>query len=455
MNTSKLNNFALEIFQGIKYPEKIFCVDSKGQSIKYKDLQERTRQLAHGLKTIHNIGPGSRVAIAIDDSVHWPVLFLALILLGANPILLFSNMVGTDIDKIISTTDADLLITDTEDFVFKTYIELEGCHNWEDNVPCWWGLSSGGTGRHKIIVHNHGSFKKLYELANEQIKVTSRDVILCTAKMAFPYGLAQMFWALRNNATLCLITKTPAPSLIFRMIKKHNVTRLNVGPYLLNAMCDCRNRHMLDQVKVVCSGEYLSESLREKVLEQLGCKVYDTYGATEVWTTISIQNNPDTKDMGEILPQIDYKLVDGELYIKHPVQAMMYWKDVQANQKTFRDGWVATGDIVEVKDNRIRFLGRKDDMIKIKGTFVSMLDLEDTINKCEHVEESLVSVDHSGPVAETYALVKYRNNHDRLPELRRYLKDVLPSDKIPMKIKKVDKLPRTVNNKLKRHVGID
>jgi len=133
----------------------------------------------------------------------------------------------------------------------------------------------------------------------------------------------------------------------------------------------------------------------------------------------------------------------------------MYWKDGQANQKTFRDGWVATGDIVEVKDNRIRFLGRKDDMIKIKGTFVSMLDLEDTINKCEHVEESLVSVDHSGPVAETYALVKYRNNHDRLPELRRYLKDVLPSDKIPMKIKMVDKLPRTVNNKLKRHVGID
>jgi hypothetical protein len=52
MNTSKLNNFALEIFKGIKYPEKIFCVDSKGQSIKYKDLQERTRQLAHGLKTI-------------------------------------------------------------------------------------------------------------------------------------------------------------------------------------------------------------------------------------------------------------------------------------------------------------------------------------------------------------------------------------------------------------------
>ena len=35
------------------------------------------------------------------------------------------------------------------------------------------------------------------------------------------------------------------------------------------------------------------------------------------------------------------------------------------------------------------------------------------------------------------------------------LVSVQENDKIPMKIKKVDQLPRTVNNKLKRQVGID
>jgi len=460
MSITNRNNFAISVFENIQNPKKIFCVDSNGGSITYGEIETKTRKFSHYFDKNHQIGPGTRVAILMDDCVEWPITFLALILIGANPILLFSNMIDKDKYDVLARSETDWIVSDSVKTGTKiihikdllTSDELyDGAHNWNDIKTCWWTLSSGSGGRYKIIVHNHASFKKLYDLANQQVGVKSHDVVLCTAKMAFAYGLAQLYWVLKNNATLCLISKTPAPTLIFNLIKEYKITRLNVGPYLLNAMCENKKRFNLDKVKIVCSGEYLSQDLRFKVSQQLGCRVYDTYGATEVWTTISFQNDPDTNDMGTILEGIKHKIVDGELYIKHPLQAMMYWKDTEATKKTFKQNWLATGDAVKVIDNRLIFLGRIDNMIKIKGTFVSILDLEDAINSSHDVAECVVGVRRSGTVPEVGALVKFVKDGN-VPSLRKYLRTILPSDKIPKYIEQVDELPKTVNNKLKRNV---
>jgi len=455
------NNFALDVFNTQK-SDQIFCVDSSGDSVTYNDLESSVRKFAHLLKSKHGVVPGTRVAMALEDTVHWPVTFLAIILLGANPVLLFSNMVKKDMDFVLTSSDAQLIVSDHPESTFKSVTTKElidskeehtAAHNWDDERPCWWALSSGSGGSYKIIVHNHASFKKLYTFANTAVGVSSSDVVLCTAKMSFPYGLAQMYWVLKNGATLCLIEKTPAPSLVFRMIKRHSVTRLNVGPYLLNAMCASKNKFDLTGTKIICSGEYLSDDLRAKVKQHLGSSVYDTYGATEVWTTISFQNDPATNDAGEILDGVETKIVDGELYIKHPVQAMGYWNAPELTRKVFQKDWVATGDSVEITNNRIKFLGRVDNMIKIKGTFVSLLDIEDAIRSCPNVDECIVVVAHNGAIQNLLAKVKFVSKDPGVSALRKHLRTILPSDKIPKHIEQVSELPKTNNNKLKRELA--
>jgi acyl-coenzyme A synthetase/AMP-(fatty) acid ligase len=250
-----------------------------------------------------------------------------------------------------------------------------------------------------------------------------------------------------------LIEKTPAPSLVFRMIKRHSVTRLNVGPYLLNAMCASKNKFNLTGTKIICSGEYLSDDLRAKTKQHLGSSVFDTYGATEVWTTISFQNDPTTNDTGEILEGVEAKIVNGELHIKHPVQAMGYWNADDLTRKVFQKDWVATGDAVEINNNRIKFLGRIDDMIKIKGTFVSLFDIEDAIKSCPAVEECVVVVDSSDAIQTLVAKVKFTSNDGSISTLRKYLRGILPSDKIPKQFYQVTELPKTINNKLKRKLA--
>lgn len=455
------NNFALDVFNTQK-SDQIFCVDSSGDSITYNDLEHQVRKFAHLLKNGYGVRPATRIAIALEDSVHWPATFLAIILLGANPVLLFSNMVEQDVNSVMASADSDLIITDGPGLSFRSITTKElldstqahiGAHNWDDAQPCWLALSSGSGGTYKIIVHNHASFKKLYPFANAAVGVESSDVVLCTAKMSFPYGLAQMYWVLKNGATLCLIEKTPAPSLVFRMIKKHGVTRLNLGPYLLNAMCKNKNKFKLENIKVICSGEYLSDDLRMEAEQNLGCKVHDTYGATEVWTTISFQDDPETKDAGEILPGVETRIVDGELLIKHPVQATGYWNDPDLTRKVFQKDWVATGDAVKIIDNRIKFLGRVDDMIKIKGTFVSPLDIEDAIKTFPGVDECVVVLDNSDAIQTLVAKVKFNRVGVTVPALRKYLRTILPSDKIPNHIDQVTELPKTINNKLKRNLA--
>ena len=47
----------------------------------------------------------------------------------------------------------------------------------------------------------------------------------------------------------------------------------------------------------------------------------------------------------------------GELYVKHPAQALMYWKDKKSTYKTFRGDWVRTGDKVFEKEKNTDIQG--------------------------------------------------------------------------------------------------
>ena len=71
--------------------------------------------------------------------------------------------------------------------------------------------------------------------------------------------------------------------------------------------------------KVIVAGEPLSRQIRQKFFDLYQKNIIDNYGTSETWGTIAIQdsNTDDWYDnVGTVLSDIEYKIVEGELFVK-------------------------------------------------------------------------------------------------------------------------------------------
>lgn len=104
-----------------------------------------------------------------------------------------------------------------------------------------------------------------------------------------------------------------------------------------------------------------------KFFNAVGISTLEGYGLTETAAPLSV-NRPDKVKVGTVgclLPSVQMKVdVDGELLVKGPTIFKGYYKNAQATEKAFVDGWFRTGDIGTIDgDNYVTITDRKKDII--------------------------------------------------------------------------------------------
>jgi long-chain acyl-CoA synthetase len=113
--------------------------------------------------------------------------------------------------------------------------------------------------------------------------------------------------------------------------------------------------------------------------------VLQGYGMTEASPVISVnrleRNVPES--VGEPLPGVEVKVTEnGELLTRGPHVMLGYWNNPEATRAALDDGWLHTGDLVEMRDGRITIRGRaKDILVLSNGEKVPPQAVEDSI--CE------------------------------------------------------------------------
>jgi benzoate-CoA ligase len=143
----------------------------------------------------------------------------------------------------------------------------------------------------------------------------------------------------------------------------------------------------------------------------------------------------------------------GDLYIRGPSAAMMYWGNRQKTRDTFQGGWTKSGDkYVRNADGTYTYSGRSDDMLKVSGIYVSPFEVEATLVQHPAVLEAAVIGKEDGEgLVKTKAFVVLKAGAAATEaELKAFVKDRLAPYKYPRFIEFVADLPKTATGKIQR-----
>ncbi|PWK37064.1 benzoate-CoA ligase family protein [Cupriavidus plantarum] len=342
----------------------------------------------------------------------------------------------------------------------------------------FWLYSSGSTGRPKGTVHTHGNLFHTADLyARRVLGLREDDVVYSAAKLFFAYGLGNaLTFPLSVGATTVLMAERPTPQAVFRCLTQHRPTVFCGVPTLFAGMLAATGLPTRGDVAMrICTsaGEALPRDIGDRFLAHFGCDILDGIGSTEM-LHIFLSNRPgDVRygTTGKPVPGYELRLLDeqgapcaageiGDLYIKGPTAALMYWchndSDRDRNREVFVGGWTRSGDkYVRDADGYYTYAGRSDDMLKVGGIYVSPFEVEAALAQHPSVlEAAVIGVTDADALVKPKAFVVLRPGmawHEGMAaELQTFVKSRLAPYKYPRQIECVDELPKTATGKIQR-----
>jgi len=266
-----------------------------------------------------------------------------------------------------------------------------------------------------------------------------------------------------------LMAERPTPTAVFKRLMDHQPTIFFGAPTGYGGMLASPELPSRDKVALrMCSsaGEALPKDIGERWTKQFGCEIIDGLGSTEM-LHIFLSNKPgDVKygTTGKPVPGYQVDLRDesgntvpdgeiGDLYIKGPSSALLYWNNRAKTRETFQGEWTKSGDkYIRDTNGYYTYAGRNDDMLKVSGIYVSPFEVEATLVQNPAVlEAAVIGFTDSDGLVKTKAFVVLKDGQQvTTEELKLFVKDRLAPYKYPRAFEFVAELPKTATGKIQR-----
>ncbi len=492
--------------------EKLAYIDDAG-TLTYRALARRIEQCSAAICAA-GIRQEERVFLLMHDCNDWPVAFLGALHAGVVPVAVNTLLTADDYAYMLQHCGAKAVIVSAallptmqaalaqpghavgrvivsrptgalpagfdefEQFVGQTaprvLKENTGANTHADD-PAFWLYSSGSTGRPKGTVHTHANLfwtAKLY--GQDILKITEKDVCFSAAKLFFAYGLGNgVSFPLFAGATTILMAERPTPDAVFKRwtggVGNTKPTIFFGAPTGFAGMLAAPNAPKKSDIALrmaSSAGEALPEELGKKFTAHYGIEIVDGIGSTEM-LHIYLSNIPGNVRYGTTgYPVPGYEIAlrgeageavpdgePGDLYIKGPSAALMYWSNREKSRETFQGAWTKSGDkYVRNADGTYTYSGRSDDMLKVSGIYVSPFEVESTLVQHSAVlEAAVIGVEDEQGLTKTKAFVVCKAGQNVTEvEIKAFVKDRLAPYKYPRTIEFVSELPKTATGKIQR-----
>ncbi len=434
-------NFAADVLQrnlAAGRADKPAYIDGK-HTLTYRQLADRVARFGAALRGL-GIRREERVLLALLDTVDWPIAFLGCLKAGVVAVPVNTLLTEDDYRFMLADSRAKCLVVSEALFpkfekLIKQCPDLEhvivsgdnphGYRLFEDVIGAdepepytapttsddmaFWLYTSGSTGKPKGAVHVHASLKITDDLyAAPIVGLKEGDVVHSVAKLFFAYGLGNaMTFPLSAGATVVLNPERPTPDGVAAILRQHPITVFFGVPTFYAAFLASPAAPKRAEVKLRCcvsAGEALPADVARRWKEKYGVEIFDGLGSTEM-LHIYLSNGPlgmKYGTTGRAVPGYELKLIGedghpvkqgemGELYVRGPTSAIMYWNNREKSRSTFQGEWTRSGDkYLEDADGYYICCGRQDDMLKVSGIYVSPFEVEAALSSHPEVLEAAV-----------------------------------------------------------------
>jgi len=482
--------------------DKTALIDDQG-TLTYGELAQRVRRCAGALAAL-GLRREERVLLFAHDSTDWVVGFLGALHAGVVPVAVNTLLPARDVAYMLGDSRAQAAIVSgallpvlqeamalapnavQHVIVSRGQALPAGAHDFAALVagateaapadthadePAFWLYSSGSTGAPKGTVHTQANLLWTAELYGKAVLgLRESDVVFSAAKLFFAYGLGNaLSFPLSVGATVVLMAERPTPQACFKRFTEQRPTVFYGAPTGYGGMLASPDLPPRSAVALrLCSsaGEALPQDIGERWTRHFGVEIIDGIGSTEM-LHIFLSNAPGDVHYGttgRAVPGYEVELrgedgrpvPDGEigdLYIRGPSAALMYWNNRAKSRDTFQGAWTRSGDKYTRNANgTYTYAGRNDDMLKVSGIYVSPFEVEATLVQHPAVlEAAVIGKQDADGLTKTKAFVvlKAGARADEA-ELQAFVKEKLAPYKYPRFIEFLPELPKTATGKIQR-----
>ena len=334
--------------------------------------------------------------------------------------------------------------------------------------------SGGTTGPAKGITHLAHDFYLVPERHGTFMGYGPEDVVHATSKKYFTHGIwPAVLIPFYFGATSVISRFPPTAENVVGIIESSRPNKLITVPTIIKNLLLYAEQERVPDFSSLSLVTSASEKMPPEVFEQFeqlfGLEILDSIGSSEI-TYEWIANRPKEYRRGSLgKPVFGYNIklmdddgkeitesnTDGEAWISSRTTCFFYWRKLDKSRETFIGEWARTGDTLNFDDDGFFwFSGRSDDVFKVKGLWVSPIEVEAAITEHESVlEAAVVSFEDQEGLTQPKAYIVLKPNIEVNDSLVAELKEgvrKIGGYKVPQEMNFVDLLPRTTLMKIDR-----
>jgi benzoate-CoA ligase family protein len=503
----------LDYFLGDEKLESIgthLAIEFRGLKLSYNELRQIVDSCRETLLSL-DVKAGDRIALLLYDSPEFVAYFLATASLGAICVPVNTFLSAEEINFILSDSGSTVLIAedDLAKKIFKTEsdnekkkwmsilivgeyeegsqagmrsIDLLSVLSMRESssdsfssvkaTPALLLYTSGSTGTPKGALHSQGNVAATIEgFGSDILRLQSGDCVFSASRLFFAYGLGNsLSFPLAAGARVILENRRPTPQMIANIFAEQKPTVFFGVPAVYRALLDFHESvERLDTSSLrmcVSAGEALPAAIFEEWQQTFGMTILDGIGSTEM-LHMFMSNRlgaAKTGSSGNLICGYEAVILDdagnktaigeqGNLWIKGASAMLGYWQRDDLTAAVMRDEWMRTGDVYRQDEEGYYYhIGRSDDCFKVKGLWVSPIEIESVLLTHADVVEAAVvaSTDENGLATAKAYLVIRQGSETLKKELYEYVSARLAMYKTPTQYEFVKEMPRTSTGKIQR-----
>ncbi|MFH1640639.1 MAG: long-chain fatty acid--CoA ligase [Candidatus Omnitrophota bacterium] len=336
--------------------------------------------------------------------------------------------------------------------------------------------TSGTTGYPKGVMLSHNNLISNAMDSREAIKVTYKDTFICILPLFHSFAATVcMNLPLLVGAKIVISKSVSQFKHVVRSIIKNRVRIFVAVPSVYNILKDTKLSNVFSRLlmkffnplKICVSG---AAALPAETLlgfeKRFKIPLLEGYGLTEASPVVTMNPLRGERKINSIgIPlskNVELKIIGeknnvlgpeetGELLVKGPGVMQGYYMQKEATSQVLKDGWLYTGDMAKIdKDGYVYIVGRKKEMINVRGLNVYPREIEEVLYQNHKIKEAAVigiPDMHKGEVPKAFVVLKEGEKTSE-QEIIQYLREKLASFKVPKSVEFRSILPKNTTGKI-------